>query len=147
MLLHELADLLNEHLRIRSAYYLIGRDTWLFPVPTATPTSPWPHLGGCLRSLGIYARAARGAAALLDLATQLPAVLAELLGISTKGADRWVSRTGNSWANPAIPCTNLIGARRREHRTSSARLTRSRSDTHPKPELGIALPPARVRRC
>ena len=96
------AALVAEHIDSRSAYYVVGRnhDTpWLFPgVHRGRHISPG-HLGNRLRKLGICSRPGR-TAALLDLTTQLPAAaLARLLGISHRGAARWVDRSGNSWAN------------------------------------------------
>jgi hypothetical protein len=59
------------------------------------------HLGRRLARLGIRSHPGRHAA-LLDLSTQLPAaVLSRLLGVSASTADRWTSRSGNSWAGYA----------------------------------------------
>ncbi|MVU77140.1 hypothetical protein GPX89_07745 [Nocardia sp. ET3-3] len=99
------AVLLDEHLRTRTCRTVFGRSdesTWLFPSGTdpARPMSPG-HLGRRLSRIGIQSRPGRQAA-LLDIATQLPAaVIADLLGISTSAADGWVDRSGASWANYA----------------------------------------------
>jgi hypothetical protein len=82
------------------------------------PTSPWLFPGGRpgrpigadrlalrLGRLGIPARPGR-AAALLDLATQLPvAVLARLLGISPGAANSWRTSAGGTWSGYAAQLT------------------------------------------
>ena len=75
--------------------------TWLFPghLP-GRPITP-SRLGERLRALGIYAQAGRRAA-LLDLATQLPAaVLADLLGLHETTAAKWMHQAGGDWSHYA----------------------------------------------
>jgi hypothetical protein len=75
--------------------------TWLFPghLPGRPITSA--TLGERLRALGIYAQTGRRAA-LLDLATQLPAaVLADLLGLHETTAAKWMHQAGGDWSRYA----------------------------------------------
>ncbi|WP_157227396.1 CHASE3 domain-containing protein [Nocardia asiatica] len=100
----ELAQLLHEHIKTRSARSVVnraGESPWLFPgVDPARHLSP-NHLGHRLKKIGIFSRPGRHAA-LLDFATQMPAaVFADLLGVSPSAADRWVDRSGASWAKYA----------------------------------------------
>ena len=65
----------------------------------------------CLRALGIYAQTGRRAA-LLDLATQLPAaVLADLLGLHQTTAAKWMHQAGGDWSGYAAELA------RRPHQT------------------------------
>ena len=82
------------------------------------PTSPWLFPGGTpgrpigadrltirLGRLGIPTRPGR-AAALLDLATQLPvAALTRLLGISPGAANSWKHAAGGDWTSYAAQLT------------------------------------------
>jgi integrase len=85
---------------------------WLFPghLP-GRPITP-ARLGERLRALGIYAQTGRRAA-LLDLATQLPAaVLADLLGLHETTAAKWMHQAGGDWSRYAAQM-----ARSRPHNT------------------------------
>ncbi|MDQ1444684.1 MAG: hypothetical protein QOI20_1148 [Acidimicrobiaceae bacterium] len=74
------------------------RSQWLFPgALPGRPITP-DALGLRLGSYGIDARTARNTV-LLDLAAELaPAFLADLLGMQTTTAVRWVRRAGGDWA-------------------------------------------------
>jgi len=75
--------------------------TWLFPghLP-GRPITP-ARLGERLRAIGIYAQTGRRAA-LLDLASQLPAaVLAGLLGLHETTAAKWMHQAGGDWSRYA----------------------------------------------
>lgn len=74
---------------------------WLFPgLSPGRPLSA-AHLGERLRRLGIPTMAARRGA-LMHLAGQLPAaVLADLLGITSSTAVRWVRTAGGDWSTYA----------------------------------------------
>ncbi len=104
LLLDPLAELVAEHLESRRSYAIVGRKDptpWLFPGAHPGQHISEGHLGRRLARLGIYSHPGRHAA-LLDLSTQLPAaVLSRLLGVSASTADRWTTRSGNSWAGYA----------------------------------------------
>jgi hypothetical protein len=75
--------------------------TWLFPghLP-GRPITP-ARLGERLRAIGIYAQTGRRAA-LLDLASQLPAaVIASLLGLHETTAAKWMHQAGGDWSRYA----------------------------------------------
>jgi hypothetical protein len=78
-----------------------GADPWLFPGGRPGQPVTASHLGVRLQRLGIAARSGR-AAALLDLASQMPAaVIHQLLGVSLGTATFWTSQTGSSWSGYA----------------------------------------------
>jgi len=87
----------------RTGRATVAADTgpWLFP-----GGRPGRHLGsetlsGRLQRLGVWARAWR-TNTLLDLASDMPLVaLADLLGLHTTTAYRWVQAAGGEWANYA----------------------------------------------
>lgn len=74
---------------------------WLFPGRQAAGHQHPEYLARRLRTLGIDPRAGR-AAALLDLATQVPAaVLADLLGLTPHTAIRWTQHAAGHWTTYA----------------------------------------------
>ncbi len=74
---------------------------WLFPGGLPGQPITAPRLGGRLRALGVYAKTGRRAA-LLDLASQLPAaVLADLLGLAPGTAVRWMRQAAGDWSSYA----------------------------------------------
>lgn len=78
-----------------------GADPWLFPGGRPGQPVTASHLGIRLQRLGIEARPGR-AAALLDLASQMPAaVIHQLLGVSLGTATFWTSQTNGSWSGYA----------------------------------------------
>jgi hypothetical protein len=84
---------------------------WLFPGGRAGQPISAARLQVRLTRLGIPARAGR-AAALMDLAAQLPAVvLSKLLGISLGAATGWNQAAGNTRAGYAAEVA------RRQHRS------------------------------
>lgn len=108
LLPNPLADLVLELAAARKGHATVG----------SPPTSPWLFPGGTpgrpigadrltirLGRLGIPTRPGR-AAALLDLATQLPVgVLARLLGISPGAANSWRTSAGGTWSGYAADLT------------------------------------------
>ena len=74
---------------------------WLFPGGRPGQPVTASHLGIRLQHHGVEARPGR-AAALLDLASQMPAaVIHQLLGVSLGTATFWTSQTGSSWSGYA----------------------------------------------
>jgi hypothetical protein len=108
LLPNPLADLVLELAATRKGHATVG----------SPPTSPWLFPGGTpgrpigagrltirLGRLSIPTRPGR-AAALLDLATQLPVgVLARLLGISPGAANSWRTSAGGTWSGYAADLT------------------------------------------
>jgi len=88
----------------RRGHASVGRvdaDPWLFPGGRPGQPVTASHLGIRLQRLGVEARPGR-AAALLDLASQMPAaVIHQLLGVSLGTATFWTSQTGSSWSGYA----------------------------------------------
>jgi hypothetical protein len=104
LLLDPLAELVAQQLESRRSHCIVGRSEptpWLFPGAHPGKHISESRLGHRLARLGIRSHPGRQAA-LFDLSTQLPAaVLSRLLGVSASTADRWTSRSGNSWAGYA----------------------------------------------
>lgn len=72
---------------------------WLFPGRQAGRHISSEYLRTRLKALGIECRAARRAA-LLQLGSEVPAaVLADMLGLHTSTATKWVERAGGNWTN------------------------------------------------
>ncbi|WP_330230295.1 hypothetical protein OHA40_30625 [Nocardia sp. NBC_00508] len=94
-----LATLIRDHLGSRGSYAVVGRrvdSPWLFPGTHPDRHLSAAQLGRRLRRIGVYSAPGRRAA-LLDLATQVPAaVIARTLGISARVASGWTSDGG--WA-------------------------------------------------
>ena len=85
-----------------------GADPWLFPGGRPGQPVTAGHLGIRLQRLGIEARPGR-AAALLDLASQMPAaVIHQLLGVSLGTATFWTSQAGNSWSGYAARLSHRV---------------------------------------
>jgi len=99
-----LAGLITELADTGRRYVGVGSPTtspWLFPGLQPGQPLTAARLGVRLAKLGIDGRASRRAA-LTHLAAQLPpAVLAELLGISTSAAVNWVRDAGSDWSRYA----------------------------------------------
>jgi hypothetical protein len=99
-----LGDVLTELTRNGRAYTGTGspiRTRWLFPGGLPGKPITAPRLGERLRAIGVSAQAGRRAA-LIDLATQLPAaVLADLLGLAPTTAVKWVRQAGGDWSGYA----------------------------------------------
>lgn len=103
-----LANLVLELAATRKGHATVGSpptSPWLFPGGTPGRPIGADRLALRLGRLGIPARPGR-AAALLDLATQLPvAVLAGLLGISPGAANSWRTSAGGTWSGYAAQLT------------------------------------------
>ncbi len=85
-----------------------GADPWLFPGGRPGQPVTASHLGIRLQRLGIEARKGR-AAALLDLASQMPAaVIHQLLGVSLSTATFWTSQTGSAWSGYAAHVSHRV---------------------------------------
>lgn len=99
-----MGSLVAELVTSRRSHAVIGRTNdsiWLFPGKHADRHTSERHLGGRLRRFGIYTNPTRHAA-LRDLSAQLPAaVVARMLGLSTKAATRWQEENNQAWATYA----------------------------------------------
>lgn len=95
----------------RRGHASVGRvdaGPWLFPGGRPGQPVTASHLGIRLQRLGVEARPGR-AAALLDLASQMPAaVIHQLLGVSLSTATYWTSQTGRSWSEYAAHVSHRV---------------------------------------
>jgi len=74
---------------------------WLFPGDRAGHHLRSTNLANRLRDIGVEPRQMRGAALLQLSMEMLPAVLAEVVGVTPSTAARWTNASGGSWANYA----------------------------------------------
>jgi len=74
---------------------------WLFPGDRAGHHLRSTNLANRLRDIGVGPRQMREAALLQLSMEMLPAVLAEVVGVTPSTAARWTNASGGSWANYA----------------------------------------------